>query len=190
MAKEKKPEFKMGGFCKYVLKKWPILLCCLIIGVCISAYSWKHQNLAYDAQTTLLLHDKVDTAGDNDEYAQIVNILSSKEAYAKIGVDVEDVDFDNIKVTGITTGIVKIEATGNSEEEAQQSVDFIVKNSEKVIDSIFKENDFETVVLEKPSESSVSGTKKDKILSVTVIMFAMVLLAITADFITFNKKTN
>ena len=92
MAKEKKPEFKMGGFCKYVLKKWPILLCCLIIGVCISAYSWKHQNLAYDAQTTLLLHDKVDTAGDNDEYAQIVNILSSKEAYAKIGVDVKDVD--------------------------------------------------------------------------------------------------
>ena len=70
-----------------------------------------------------------------------------------------------------------------------------VKNAYKVYNMMseldcFKENDFETVVLEKPSESSVSGTKKDKILSVTVIMFAMVLLAITADFITFNKKTN
>ena len=190
MAKEKKYEFKIKDFCKFILDQWPIMLCCLIMGACASVYSWKHQSLIYEAQATLLLHDKVDTDGDSDEYSQIVNILSSKESYARAGVKVDDVNFGNINISGVTTGVVKIMASGNTEEEAKKGVDLVLGSAEKVLNSVFKENSFESVVLDKPNETVTSGTKKDKILSVAIIMVAAALFAVVLDFIAFSKRTD
>jgi len=188
MTKEKKYEFKIVDFCKYVFAKWPILLCCLIIGACASLYSWKHQSASYESMAVILFHDKIDTAGDGDEYDQILTILNSKESYLEAGAKEDEIAFDGIEVSGVATGVVKVIAMGESEGEALKKVEFVINNSEKTLNHIFTENSFESFVLTKPGEATAKGTKKEKLLSVAIIMMATVVLAIGIDFVGFNKK--
>lgn len=188
MAKNESQEFTIKNFCKYVFKKWWILAIALLIGGGLSVYSWKNQGAVFTSNMTLLVHDEVDTAGDTDEYAQIASILGSKEAYLAAGIEEEDIKIDLVTVSSEGKGIVNLVAKGESEEEIFESLEFVRDNSDKVLKSIFKENDFRTTVLKEKSAASVEGTKREKLLSVAIIMGCMCVVALGIDFYCFRAQ--
>lgn len=187
MAKNESQEFTIKNFCKYVFKKWWVLAIALLIGGGLSIYSWKNQGAVFTSDMTLLVHDEVDTAGDTDEYAQIASILGSKEAYLAAGIEEEDIKIDLITVSSEGKGIVNLVAKGESEEETFESLEFVRDNSDKVLKNVFKENNFKTTVLKDKGAASVEGTKRDKLLSVAIIMCCFVVIALGIDFCCFKS---
>lgn len=186
MTKDESREFTIKNFCKYVFNKWWVLVIALLIGGGLSVYSWRTQGAVYTSEMILLVHDEVDTAGDSDEYAQIASILSSKEAYLAVGIEENDIRVDSVKITSEGRGIVNLVAAGDSEDVTFESLDFVYENSDKVLKNVFKENEFKTTILKDKGAASVEGTKRDKLLSVVIILGCFVVIALGIDFCRFR----
>lgn len=182
----KKYDFTIKDFCKYVFKKWWVLAIALVIGGCLSIYSWKNQDAIFTSDMILLVHDEVDTAGDSDEYAQIASILSSKEAYLAAGIEEDDIKIDSVTITSEGKGVVNLIAKASDEETAFESLEFVYKNADKALNNLFDDNEFKTTILKDKGAASVEGTKRDKLFSIVVIMGCLFVVALGIDFCRFR----
>ena len=187
MAKENSYSFSIKDFIKYTMRHWIMLILCLVVGGAVSAYSWKGHSLNYVNNITILVHDETDSSSDDDEYAQLVDVLMSKEVYLNIGLDEADIQLEGVTAQALSTGVIKLIVQADSEAKVEEKTNFVIDNSEKVLDSVFVNNHFKTTVLSKDDNSVVTGTKKEKVFSVVVIMTCSVIVLCAINFLRFRK---
>lgn len=191
MAKKQNYKFTMKDFLKFAIGRWYVLVVFLGIGAIMSVFSWRMQEVTYSLETTVLVHDKEDTAGDIDEYEQLTNVLSSKGAYENAGINDSEEKITGVKITsGGGKGVLTLTATGASEEAVRGNTKYIINNAEIVLNKLYGKDRFEVYTLRGGEDLTVKGAKRDKVFSVAIIMAAMVVATFSIDFLGFRKRVS
>ncbi len=190
MAKDTNYKFTIKDFCKYVLRCWPIIAICALLGGAAAIYSYKHQSTNFSSSATIMVYESnYEYTGSISPYTQISSILTSKEAYKAAGIVVNEGSLDNIEITEKTTGVFTLSDSSSSETKAKENLDFVVANAEKVIAKTYDDKkQYHVKVLNAAGEPAADSTKKDKIFSSGLVLAASLVVAIVIDFIAFNKK--
>lgn len=191
MVKKQKYKFTMKDFLKFAIGRWYVLVVFLGIGAIMSVFSWRTQEVTYSLETIVLVHDEEDTAGDIDEYEQLTSVLSSKGAYENAGINDSKEKITGVKITsGGGKGVLTLTATGASEEVVRENTKYIIDNAEIVLNKLYGKDRFEVYTLRGGEDSTVKGTKKDKVFSAAIIMAAMVVVTLSIDFLGFRKRVS
>lgn len=190
MAKDTNYKFTIKDFCKYVLRCWPIIVICALLGGAAAVYSYKHQSTNFSSSATIMVYESdYEYAGSISPYAQISSILTSKEAYKAAGITVKEGSLDSVTIVEKTTGILNLSDSSADETKAKENLEFVIANAEKVIAKAYDdEKQYRVKVLNAAGEPAADSTKKDKLFSSGLILAASLVVAIVIDFIAFNKK--
>lgn len=190
MAKDTNYKFTIKDFCKYVLKCWPIIVICALLGGAAAVYSYKHQSTNFSSSATIMVYESdYEYTGSISPYAQISSILTSKEAYKAAGITVKEGSLDSVAIVEKTTGIFNLSDSSADETKAKENLEFVIANAEKVIAKAYDdEKQYHVKVLNVAGEPAADSTKKDKLFSSGLIFAASLVVAIIIDFIAFNKK--
>ncbi|GEM_PF-6151853 len=190
MAKDTNYKFTIKDFCKYVLKCWPIIVICALLGGAAAVYSYKHQSTSFSSSATIMVYESdYEYAGSISPYAQISSILTSKEAYKAAGITVKEGSLDGVTIVEKTTGILTLSDSSADETKVKENLEFVIANAEKVIAKAYDdEKQYHVKVLNAAGEPAADSTKKDKVFSSGLILAASLVVAIVIDFIAFNKK--
>lgn len=190
MAKDTNYKFTIKDFCKYVLKCWPIIVICALLGGAAAVYSYKHQSTNFSSSATIMVYESdYEYTGSISPYAQISSILTSKEAYKAAGITVKEGSLDSVAIVENTTGIFSLSDSSADETKAKENLEFVIANAEKVIAKAYDdEKQYHVKVLNAAGEPAADSTKKDKLFSSGLILAASLVVAIIIDFIAFNKK--
>ncbi len=190
MAKDTNYKFTIKDFCKYVLKCWPIIVVCALLGGAAAVYSYKHQSTNFSSSATIMVYESdYEYSGTISPFAQIPAILVSKEAYRNAGVTVEEGSLDSILVEEKAVGIFSLSDSSSDEMRAKENLEFVTTNAEKVIAKAYDdEKQYHVKVLNEAGQPAADSTKKDKLFSSALILAASIVVAIVIDFIAFNKK--
>ncbi len=190
MAKDTNYKFTIKDFCKYVLKCWPIIVICALLGGAAAVYSYKHQSTNFSSSATIMVYESdYEYTGSISPYAQISSILTSKEAYKAAGITVKEGSLDSVTIVENTTGILNLSDSSADETKAKENLEFVIANAEKVIAKAYDdEKQYHVKVLNAAGEPAADSTKKDKLFSSGLILAASLVVAIVIDFIAFNKK--
>lgn len=190
MAKNETCEFTIKEFLKFIIKCWPILAICLVLGGALAVYSYKQQDINYSSSASILVHDNsYEFNGTISPYVQITAILQSKEMYEKAGVDVSDIEFGNIEISERSTGVFDLKDSSANREKAMHELSVIADNAEKVISKAYDgEKQYRVTSIKKPGEPVADKTQKDKLFSSALIVAISAFVAIAVDFVAFNKK--
>jgi hypothetical protein len=192
MAKKKEYEFTVREYIRFCFCSWPILLLCLLCGACAAVYSQISQKTSYGVSMVLLVHEEGTTiSGPVSPYIQIPTILASPKSYERIGLSPDRLSFGEIKAQEVAAGVISFEGTSSDSEDIKASMRMIADNAEAAIDAVYtdEKHDYEVTVLKEPGEDIVEhNTRKEKILSVVLIMALSVFASMGINFIIFNKK--
>ena len=190
MTKDTNYKFTIKDFCKYVLKCWPIIVICTLLGGAAAVYSYKHQSTNFSSSATIMVYESdYEYTGSISPYAQISSILTSKEAYKAAGITVKEGSLDGVTIVEKTTGILNLSDSSADEAKAKENLEFVIANAEKVIAKAYDdEKQYHVKVLNAAGEPAADSTKKDKLFSSGLILAASLVVAIVIDFIAFNKK--
>lgn len=190
MAKDTNYKFTIKDFCKYVLRCWPIIVICALLGGAAAIYSYKHQSTNFSSSATIMVYESnYEYTGSISPYTQISSILSSKEAYAAAGIEVKEDSLGSIEITEKSIGVFNLSDSNSDETKAKENLEFVVANAEKVIAKAYdNEKQYHVKVLKTAGEPTADSTKKDKIFSSALILAASIVVAIVIDFVAFNKK--
>ena len=190
MTKDTNYKFTIKDFCKYVLKCWPIIVICALLGGAAAVYSYRHQSTNFSSSATIMVYESdYEYSGTISPFAQIPAILVSKEAYRNAGVTVEEGSLDSIKVEEKAVGVFNLSDSSADEAKAKENLDLVIANAEKVIAKAYNdEKQYHVRVLSAAGEPAVESSKKEKLFSSVLILAASIVVAIVIDFIAFNKK--
>lgn len=190
MTKDTNYKFTIKDFCKYVLKCWPIIVICALLGGAAAVYSYKHQSTNFSSSATIMVYESdYEYTGSISPYAQISSILTSKEAYKAAGITVKEGSLDSVAIAEKATGILDLSDSSADGTKAKENLEFVIANAEKVIAKAYDdEKQYHVKVLNAAGEPVADSTKKDKLFSSALILAASVVIAIAIDFVAFNKK--
>ena len=192
MAKKRYYNFTAKDYIRFCFCSWPILLICLLCGACVAAYSYNNQKTNYGVSMVLLIHEEGTViSGPVSPYIQIPTILASPKSYERIGLSPDRLSFGEIKAQEVAAGVISFEGTSSDSENVKTSLQMIADNAEAAIDAVYtdEKHDYEVTVLKEPGEDIVEhNTRKEKILSVVLIMALSVFASMGINFIIFNKK--
>lgn len=189
MAKTNNYSYSVKDYFKYMRKCWYVVLIMLILG-CAGGYyfGFKKDATTYSSTAKVIFYNnKAELNEANAVYNQFIPLISSQKVYEDLGYDVEEYDFEGVSIGAVKPGVYTITAASDTPEHGTQTIDFIIKHASEVVKKTYGESSgYEVLVTSMPSGAIEGITKKDRIVSFTVIVVFATTIAFAGLFVRFN----
>ena len=182
-------KFTLRNYFKELKKAWLLLAIFAIIGAAGGAFYAFRKPVLYTASAKVLINNsKIDNGATVSPYAQITELLLSKEMVNQ--ANTEELNLPTYTVVEAPRGVFVITATDADAERAKFGANTVLNSTDSILDLAFDDaEDYRTTVIEREEDAAPTVTMKNRIISIVVAAAAMLVLAAVVVFIKFDYRS-
>lgn len=184
-----KTKFTLRNYFKELKKAWLLLAIFAIIGAAGGAfYAFKKPVLYTTSAKVLVYNSSVDNGSAASPYAQIGELLMSKNLIEDTNKDLKDIP--EYTVVELPRGVFEVKVTDANADHAKEVANAVVNSTSSVISYAFDDaDDYRVSVLTEAKDASSTVSTKSRIISIVIAAAAMIVLAAVVVFIKFDYSS-
>ena len=181
-------KFTFKNYLKEIKKTWLILAIVFGLGAIAGAwFAFKKPN-SYSTVAKFSIHnDLIDGKTDVSPYTQISEYLMSTKLVKENGDPAKTKDLSTYNVKESLRGVFLVTAYDADPQHAIDTANTVVATAESVLTAVYNDaSDYRITVLSEATEAIASVTVKSRIISIAVVAFGALALALIVLFIKFD----
>ncbi|MBR3378518.1 hypothetical protein IKG50_04335 [Candidatus Saccharibacteria bacterium] len=181
-----KTKFTLKNYFKELKKAWLLLVIFAILGAAGGAFYAFKKPVKYTTSAIVLVNNsKIDNGAVFSPYAQITELLSSKNLLQEINKDLKEIPeytvFENPR------GVFAVTVTDDDPENAKKVADTIINSTDELAKIAFDNpDDYRITIVKKADDATPTITTKTRLMTIAIAAGAMLVLAAVIVFIKFD----